>query len=154
MRRLIYIAVAVLICLAIGYTASLFQAPSINTWYTTLQKSPLSPPDAAFPVAWSIIYVCMGISIGLVWNKKAAIESGLGWIFTLQLILNFAWSFLFFYLRNPIGGFIEITILDAVVLFYLLTCYRINKIAALLFIPYLLWLALATYLNAYIVLYN
>ena len=154
MKRLIYILVAVLICFGVGFTASLFQADSLNSWYPTLIKSPLTPPVSAFPIAWGIIYLCMGLSFGLIWNKLSANRLGLGWIFTLQLILNFAWSFMFFYLRSPLSGFINILLLDIVVLFYILTVHRINRLSAWLFIPYILWLAFATYLNAYILIYN
>ena len=61
---------------------------------------------------------------------------------------------MFFYLRSPLSGFINILLLDIVVLFYILTVHRINRLSAWLFIPYILWLAFATYLNAYILIYN
>lgn len=154
MKRLIYILIAIMICLGIGYTASIFQVDALQTWYPTLNKSILTPPNEVFPIAWFIIYVCMGISIGLVWNKRTMLDSGLGWIFILQLVFNFAWSVLFFYLQDPLSGLIDIALLDLTVLFYTTICYRLNKIAALLVAPYLLWLVLATYLNLYVVVNN
>lgn len=154
MKRLVYILIAIMICLGIGYTASIFQVEALQTWYPTLNKSMLTPPNEVFPIAWLIIYVCMGISIGLVWNKRAMLDSGLGWIFILQLVFNFAWSVLFFYLQDPLSGLIDIALLDLTVLFYTTICYRLNKVAALLVAPYLLWLVLATYLNLYVVVNN
>lgn len=147
MKRIIYIFVAIAICFGIGYSAQIFQAHSLATWYPTLDKSVLTPPNEAFPIAWGIIYICSGISIGLVWDKQTMLDTGLGWLFFLQLIFNFAWSVLFFYLQDPLSGLIDIALLDLTVIFYTLTCYRINRFASLLFIPYLIWLTLATYLN-------
>ena len=154
MKRVIYILVAILICFGIGYTANLFQSEPLETWYPMLIKSELTPPNYVFPVAWSIIYVCSGISIGLVWNKRETLDSGLAWIFILQLVFNFAWSLLFFYLQDPFSGLIDLILLDLTVLFYVITCYRINKVSAWLFAPYILWLILATYLNTFIVINN
>lgn len=154
MKRIIYIFVAIAICFGIGYSAQIFQAHSLATWYPTLDKSVLTPPNEAFPIAWGIIYICSCISIGLVWDKQTMLDTGLGWLFFLQLIFNFAWSVLFFYLQDPLSGLIDIALLDLTVIFYTLTCYRINRFASLLFIPYLIWLTLATYLNLYIVINN
>ena len=154
MKRIIYIFVAIAICFGIGYSAQIFQAHSLATWYPTLDKSVLTPPNEAFPIAWGIIYICSGISIGLVWDKQTMLDTGLGWLFFLQLIFNFAWSVLFFYLQDPLSGLIDIALLDLTVIFYTLTCYRINRFASLLFIPYLIWLTLATYLYLYIVINN
>lgn len=154
MKRLFYIFIATLICFGVGYSAQLFQAESINTWYPILNKSALTPPNYIFPIAWGIIYLCCGISIGLVWNRQTILDTGLGWLFFLQLVFNFAWSILFFYLQDPLSGLIDIALLDLTVLFYTLTCYRINRFASMLFVPYILWLTLATYLNLYIVINN
>ena len=154
MKRVVYILVAILVCFGVGYTANLFQSDSLVTWYPTLNKSLLTPPNYVFPIAWSIIYLCSGISIGLLWNKQEMFDSGLAWIFILQLVFNFAWSFLFFYLQDPFSGLIDLILLDLTVLFYVTTCYRVNKVSALLFAPYVIWLILATYLNVYIVINN
>ena len=154
MKRIIYIFVAIAICFGIGYSAQIFQAHSLATWYPTLDKSVLTPPNEAFPIAWGIIYICSGISIGLVWDKQTMLDTGLGWLFFLQLIFNFAWSVLFFYLQDPLSGLIDIALLDLTVIFYTLTCYRINRFASLLFIPYLIWSLFATYLTIGIYILN
>lgn len=154
MKRIIYILIAILICFGVGFTAQFFQADAIIEWYPTLNKSVLTPPNYLFPIVWTIIYICSGLSIGLVWNKRQMLDSGLGWIFALQLVFNFAWSFLFFYLQDPLSGMIDIVLLDIAVLFYTIMCYKINKFSAWLFFPYIIWLILATYLNVFIVLNN
>ena len=96
----------------------------------------------------------MGISIGLIWNTKHRKRKILRWLFSFQLLLNFTWSIYFFYFQNPFLGFIDILILDIFVIYYMMKSYSIKKMSSLLFIPYILWLLLATYLNGYIMLYN
>lgn len=75
-------------------------------------------------------------------------------LFILQLIANFLWSVFFFYLENPFLGLTDIVILDIIVIFYIIKSYSVSKISTWLFVPYLLWILFATYLNAYIFIYN
>ncbi|SBV97197.1 TspO/MBR family protein [uncultured Dysgonomonas sp.] len=154
MRKILYISLPVIICFFVGFTASYFQTESIQTWYPTLNKPEITPPNIAFPIAWSIIYLCIGISIGLILNSKERNKKFLTSLFAVQLFLNFTWSISFFYLQNPLLGFINIILLDLAVLYYAFKCYPVQKVSGILFIPYILWLSLATYLNAYIVIYN
>lgn len=148
------ILVSVLVCFSVGITASYFQADLIDGWYQFLNKPSVTPPDYIFPIAWSIIYVCMGISFGIVWHLPPKRFNLLLGYFGLQLLLNFTWSILFFKLQNPALGFINIVALDMVVVLYALQAYRLNKTASFLFVPYILWLVLATYLNGYILVMN
>ena len=154
MRKFLYILLPVIICFLVGFTASYFQSEAIQTWYPTLNKPAITPPNIAFPIAWSIIYLCMGISIGLILNSKEHKKKFLTSLFAVQLFLNFTWSISFFYLQNPLLGFINIILLDLAILYYALKCYPTQKVSGILFIPYILWLSLATYLNAYILIYN
>ena len=154
MRKFLYILLPVIICFLVGFTASYFQSESIQTWYPTLNKPEITPPNIVFPIAWSIIYLCMGISIGLILNSKERNKKFLTSLFAVQLFLNFTWSISFFYLQNPLLGFINIILLDLAVLYYTFKCYLAQKVSGILFIPYILWLFLATYLNAYILIYN
>ena len=144
MNKIIPVLVAVIICFSVGVMASYFQVDAIQTWY----------PNFIFPIVWSILYFCMGISIGLIWNTKHRKRKILRWLFSFQLLLNFTWSIYFFYFQNPFLGFIDILLLDIFVIYYMMKSYSIKKMSSLLFIPYILWLLLATYLNGYIMLYN
>lgn len=72
MNKAISILIAIIICFGVGLTASYFQAEAIQTWYPTLNKPTLTPPNFLFPIAWSILYLCMAISIGLIWNADNA----------------------------------------------------------------------------------
>ena len=112
MNKIIPVLVAVIICFSVGVMASYFQVDAIQTWYPFLNKPLLTPPNFIFPIVWSILYFCMGISIGLIWNTKHRKRKILRWLFSFQLLLNFTWSIYFFYFQNPFLGFIDILLLD------------------------------------------
>ena len=75
-------------------------------------------------------------------------------LFGFQLLFNFTWCIFFFYFRSPLLGFANILVLDVLVIYYMIESYPVRKSSAYLFVPYLLWLILATYLNGYILMYN
>lgn len=154
MRKALNIIIPVMVCFLIGLSASYFQSDAIKYWYPTLVKPALTPPNIVFPIAWSIIYLCMGVSIGLILNMDSAPKRFFIKVFVFQLIFNFFWSIGFFYLENPLIGFIDILVLDIFVINYTLKSYPVNKASSLLFVPYVIWILFATYLNGYILLYN
>lgn len=153
-EKILAFAVPILVCLLLGYLAGLIQADSIREWYPTLRKPPLTPPNIVFPIAWGILYLCMGISAGLIYLSSAPQRDFLIRLFCVQLFSNFIWSYLFFYLRNPLLGMIDILTLDIFVIYYLIKSYPVSKTASVLFAPYALWVLFATYLNGYIMLTN
>lgn len=152
MKGIVYYLLPILLCLGIGFAGSLFQARSMIEWYPLLDKSTLTPPGIAFPIAWSVIYICMGISLGRLIHHGR--DRMLFWIWGIQLVLNFLWSLFFFTFRYPLLGLVDILLLDVLVFIYMTSAYRRDKAAAWLFVPYFLWLLFATYLNGYIYLYN
>lgn len=154
MKKIVSIVVSVLICFLVGGSASYFQADAIRSWYPLLNKPELTPPNIAFPIAWSFLYLCMGISIGLIIDSENRRKGYLVKLFLIQLFFNFMWSILFFYFQNPLFGIIDIILLDTVIILYTLKSYRVYKISSLLFLPYMLWVFFATYLNGYILLNN
>lgn len=154
MRKAAVIIIPVLICFFVGLTASYFQEDAISNWYPFLNKPDLTPPNIVFPIAWSIIYLCMGISIGLIILSESIRKKELIKLFSIQLFFNFAWSILFFYFQNPLLGFIDILILDICVTMYAFKSYPVKRISAYLFIPYIIWIYFATYLNGYILFNN
>lgn len=154
MKKFLYTLLAIALCFGVGFTASFFQAGSIETWYPTLVKPALTPPNLVFPIAWGIIYVCMGLSIGgVAATAHPQRRSLLAW-FSVQLLLNYLWSFNFFYLCNPLLGLVNLLLLDGAVAVYMCKAGRVRRAAAWWFAPYALWLAWATYLNVYIWMYN
>lgn len=154
MKKILNIFIPVLICFLVGMTASYFQSDSIETWYPALNKPALTPPNIVFPIAWSIIYLLMGISIGLILNSSSPDKKNLVLLFIIQLFFNFCWSISFFYLQNSLLGLVNILILDIIVIIYIIKSYRVLRASSYLFLPYLIWISFATYLNCYIFYFN
>ena len=113
MKKIAAYLIPVLACFAVGISASFFQASSIAEWYPTLTKPTLTPPNIVFPIAWSVLYLCMGLSLGRLIVRRQ--HKGIIRLWVLQLIANFLWSILFFTLRNPLAGFIDIVLLNILV---------------------------------------
>lgn len=154
MKKALSFIIPIALGFIVGVTANYFQAPTIETWYPTLNMSSLTPPNIAFPIAWSIIYLCSGLSMGIIWTKQTMARIPMSVLFVGQLFLNFMWSIGFFYLMNPMAGLATIVILDVFIIYYMWRAIDISRVATWLFAPYAAWLILATYLNAYIVVFN
>ena len=146
--------IGVALCMLIGLISGYIQSYSLTNWYPYLNRSSLSPPNYIFPIAWGIIYILNGISLGIIWGSNSHLRNSGVMLFTIQLALNFLWSILFFYMQSPMLGFINIFILDIALLLYMKRCYDIKKTAFWLNVPYMVWLLFATYLNLYVVVYN
>lgn len=142
-----------LISLVIGQSAGLigsfFTTPQIFGWYSTLSKPSFNPPNWIFGPVWTLLYVLMGISLYLVWQgsgeaklKQAAIVAFVG-----QLILNIFWSICFFGFQQPLLALVEIVALALSIILTIYLFYRLNKKAAYLLIPYILWVSFAAVLN-------
>ena len=144
----------IFISLLVGYISMLLQSESIATWYPLLQKSSLTPPGYVFSVVWSVLYVLMGLSAGLVLSRRSSAARVLMFLFSIQLFLNLLWSFCFFFLQQPLVAFVVLIALFLTVAAYVIGCYGQRKAAAFLNIPYMLWLLFATYLNGYVVVNN
>lgn len=151
MQKILRVSVVIFTCLVIGYFSSIVTRDSILTWYPTLVKPFFNPPNWLFAPVWSVLYVMMGAAGGMVWNrlefdpelvKKAFL------FFIIQLGLNALWSYLFFGLHNPLLALIEIVLLWLIIFETYTQFKKIDKIAAMLFIPYLAWVGFATILNS------
>ncbi|WP_165021027.1 TspO/MBR family protein [Dysgonomonas sp. ZJ279] len=154
MRNILIILIPIIICFLVGCASQNFQEDSMVSWYPYLCKSPLTPHNIVFPVAWSLLYLLMGLSIGLFVISDKAQKKYFILLFALQLFFNFTWSIAFFYLENPLLGLINIILLDFLIIYYAIKMYPVSKISSILFFPYILWVGFATYLNLYIFLYN
>lgn len=140
--------VFVILCLLAGRLGAMITAPALVDWYPSLVKPTWTAPDVVFPVAWSLIYLAMGIAAWLVWKEAERGQArGPLSLFFLQLGLNVLWSFGFFGLRSPFLGLVDIVLLIGVVVATTLSFSRISQIAGWLFLPYILWLGYATALN-------
>ena len=139
----------------VGVLSSLF-AGNISTVYETLEKPPLSPSSWVFPIVWVILYALMGISAYLVYrsdSEPVRVKSALR-VYWLQLLVNFSWSIVFFRFQAFWAAFVVLIILLILVITMLVKFAKIRPAAALINVPYLLWLLFAAYLNLTTALLN
>ena len=116
--------------------------------YASVRKSSLTPPAALFPAVWSALFALMGVGAARVWLAPPSPERTRGLrLFALQLIVNFFWSPLFFNLRAFGFAFLWLVLLWALILLMIFSYRKVDKIAAWLQVPYLLWVTFAGYLN-------
>jgi benzodiazapine receptor len=144
------------LCELVGILATPFTIGAIETWYTTLEKPFFTPPNWVFAPVWTLLYMLMGISFFHIWTQgwKKEKNRKAGMFFFVQLFLNFTWSFLFFGLRSPLLGLVNITLLWIMILLTMKKFFPLSKSAAFLLLPYLLWVSLAVALNIAIVILN
>jgi benzodiazapine receptor len=140
---------SLLLPLGVGAVAGLFTAKAVPEWYATLNQPSFSPPSFVFGPVWTALYILLGVSLFLVWKLDSGKERNLAILaFLIQLILNFGWSFIFFYFRMIGFALIEIVILWIAIVIMLYQFYKIKPLAAYINIPYLLWVTFASILNA------
>lgn len=132
-----------------GLVGSFFTAPSIPTWYATLVRPEIAPPNWVFAPVWTTLFLLMGIAAFLVWRRGWArrdVRLALG-IFGVQLVLNVLWSFIFFGMQSPGWAALEIVFLWLAIAVTIWQFVPLSKIAAWLLAPYLAWVSFASYLN-------
>ena len=135
----------VMLTLIVGSLAS--TNTGTDTWYLGLVKSNLNPPGYVFGIVWPILYLLMGITI---WRTYSVIKN----LFYVQLFLNAIWSWLFFSFHLPLIALLDIWLLIFINLKILFLIFKEDRLAALLFVPYITWLFFASYLNLFIVINN
>jgi len=135
----------VLITLIVGSLAS--SNTGTDTWYQGLIKSDLNPPGYVFGIVWPILYLFMGITA---WRNIDTIKID----FYIQLFLNAIWSWLFFSFQLPLIALFDIWLLIFINIKILFIVSKQDKIGAILYAPYILWLFFASYLNVFIVINN
>lgn len=146
MNYKIKLFLCILLPLLVGGISGYFTSQSITTWYVFLIKPTFNPPNYLFGPVWTTLYILMGISFYMIVNQ-AKIHWSLVGIFVLQLILNFFWSFIFFNYHLLGLALAEIILLWLSIFTMIILFYKNNKWAALINIPYLLWVSFATILN-------
>lgn len=144
-------AKSILIPLIVGGIVGWIMSSFID--YDTLIKPVLSPPSIVFPIAWTILYILMGVSYGIL-KSHNLIDKEANMIYYLQLIFNAFWSIIFFVFKSRLFAFFWIIALLIFVGYMIVLFFRKNKIAGLLQIPYFIWLLFASYLNIAIYLLN
>ena len=159
---LIKVVISSIIIIGLGTLSGLLSAGGEGQWYASLNKPAFTPPNWLFGPAWLVLYILMGISFARIWQvktksrypiiRKYAYNGIL--IFSVHFLLNLIWTPLFFGLQQPLLALINIIILLGMILFLIRYFKRIDRIAAFVLIPYVLWVSFATLLNLSIVILN
>ena len=116
-------------------------------WYESLRKPPLNPPNWVFGPVWTLLYLGIAVAGWRVWRARPEVSTALG-LWAAQLLLNALWSYLFFGLERPGLALVDITVLLVLILATTVVFFRIDRPAGALLVPYAVWVAFATYLNA------
>lgn len=148
-KQLTYIAISVTVCLTIGFLSSFATQSSVNDWYLELNKPSFNPPNWIFAPVWTVLYIMMGVAAGIVWAKgfyHIWVKTAL-YHFGIQLLFNALWSLIFFGFKNPFAALLVILALLVLLIFTIKWFKVVSQTAALLLIPYLLWVCFATALN-------
>ena len=149
MKPIVKFIISILIPLAVGAIAGLFTSSAVDGWFTTIHKPSFNPPNWLFAPVWTLLYILMGIAFFLIWKKdtdpiqkRTAIT-----LYIVQLILNFCWSFIFFYAHQPGWALVDIILLWLFILLTIISFSKISVTAAWLLVPYICWVSFATVLN-------
>jgi benzodiazapine receptor len=139
------------IALALG---GLFTADGVSSeWYQTLNKAPWTPPGWVFGAAWTFLMICYAIYLTIVWKEKSLQKKNFA-LYAMQWILNVSWNPIFFYHHQDILGLINLVLLSAVIIGTAIINLTSFRAATVLILPYIIWLCIATSLNAYITFNN
>jgi benzodiazapine receptor len=153
-KSYIYLALWVLILVVVGSVIGYATNAQVNIWYEGLEKSPLTPPSYVFGVVWPILYALIGFGGWSIWQSGLPKLKNIKIFYILQLIINWAWSPLFFKLHCLGAAFACILLLVIIVSILVIKMYNLLRFVSFVFLPYLLWLVFAGYLNFYILMNN
>ena len=153
--------ISILIPLLVG-GLSAFLTKDAMMVFNTIKKPPLAPPGILFPIVWTILYILMGIAKYFLYNldeqklsgKQIKLRNYTLVIYGFQLFLNFFWSIIFFKFSMYKFAFVWLVVLWVLVFIFIKNAMKLNKAAAYLMIPYLLWMTFAGYLNIMIAILN
>jgi len=147
--------VAVLACEVAGASGAVFTAQGLASWYGTLARPDLAPPNWVFGPVWTTLFALMGVAVWLVWRRAGdpaaasqvgQVRTALG-VFAIHFIFNIAWSAVFFGQQSIGGGLVVIAVLWVLIVATIRAFDRVDRRAALLLVPYLAWVSFAAYLN-------
>ena len=147
------LVISIIIPIFVGFISYLLSSKGIRN-FDLLKKPFLAPPSFLFPIVWTILYLLMGYSSYLVYESNDYHSSCCLLIYIVNLFLNFLWTPIFFEFELRLFALIIILLLDLVIIYMIYCFYGVNKKAAYLQIPYLVWCLFATYLNLSIYLLN
>ena len=146
--------ISILIALAVGGLSAWLTKNGMDAYQKNVIQPPLSPPMILFPIVWSILYILMGIGSAIIYKSDAPTRKTALISYGLQLIVNFFWSIIFFNMGAYLFAFIWLVLLWALIINMIVEFRKINKTAAYLQIPYLLWVTFAGYLTLMVYILN
>lgn len=141
--------VSLVIVYAVAFIGSFFTSPATDTsWYESIKPS-ITPPNWVFPIVWNVLFFLIGLSLYFSWinAKKKNVKKKIVIVFAINFALNILWSALYFGLKNPSASFIEIIFLELSIMSTIYVTYKIERKAAYLLVPYLVWVSFAAVLN-------
>ncbi len=147
MHKYLKLLLCIGLCTGIGAVASYFTIAAIRNWYVFLNKPSWRPPNEWFGPVWTALYIMMGVALWLVWMRKTGEKRLAVLFFMLQLLLNAAWSFLFFSWHRIDLAFLDICLLWLMILCTIWTFRKLSVWAAWLLVPYIAWVSFAAVLN-------
>jgi len=149
------LVVSLAVPLLAGFGSSVFTVNSISTWYATLNKPWFSPSNVVFAPVWTILYILMGLALFLIWRSPRNHTRDIGIaLFAAQLAINVIWTLAFFGLQNTLYGLLTIIPLWILITATIYQFYKVEKWASYLLVPYIVWVSIATALNASVYLLN
>ena len=146
MKNIKAFIISVLIPLAVGGLSALLSRDGMMS-FDIVQKPPLTPPAILFPIAWTILYVLMGIASYFVFTSDSPLKESALRVYGIQLVFNFFWSIFFFNLSAYLFSFFWLLVMWFLIIICTLLFYAIDKKSAYLMLPYLAWVTFAGYLN-------
>ncbi|GGM53291.1 TspO/MBR family protein [Haloarcula argentinensis] len=149
-RPTLALAITILAVEIVGASGSLFTVQGLGAWYDSLQRPTLAPPNWVFGPVWTILFALMGVALWLVWRQadSSPRETQIGFgVFVVHFVFNLGWSAVFFGMQELGWGLAMIGALWVLIVATMWTFNRIDRRAALLLVPYLLWVSFAAYLN-------
>jgi benzodiazapine receptor len=148
-RQLIALAASFVICLGAAKLGSMLTIPSLDSWYAKLRKPRWTPPNWVFGPLWTALYLSMAFAAWLVWRQVGFSHAKLPLtVFVIQLALSVAWPGMFFNLRLVGVAFLEAVVLWLFILWTAVEFWPVSRTASWLMVPYLIWVAYASALNA------
>ena len=148
---MISLVVFIFICFSAAALGSVSTSSSLKSWYPTLKKPSWNPPNYLFAPVWTVLYLLMAVSAWMVWQRVS--HQGISvpiTLFLIQLLLNAAWSVIFFGLQSPRWAFVEVLCLWVAIACTMISFWSVSTLAAVLMLPYLAWVSFAAYLNGVI----
>ena len=144
MNSIISLVVSFVICFAAAFVGTRWLP---DEWFKKLNKPSWNPPNWLFAPVWTLLYALMAIAAWQVWEQAGVSAAPLLALFVVQLVMNAAWTWVFFGLHRPDRAFVEIVVLWVFIAATLLGFWQMNPLAGLLLAPYLAWVTFASFLN-------